>query len=339
MVAESLRISRRMNDATCEAYALMLSGGFQDMRAGTPESHLAPIEQALRIFRQAGQLLGVGDALRNLALTHKNLGDEVNAAKTLEASALWCYETGETMTLFNSLHYLAVYNAPRAIELGEMVLAKQRVFGDEEGIAAALQVLGRIHFKSGHYAVARSILEECHARWSSIGRLWSESGGTARCLWDLGPVLAFLGEGERGAAVLTQARAEYDQAGDNHGVAWAIYFRGQVLMTNEDVAAAEQEMREAARQLLAERDLSGVALALCKIGQIALMRGDDPRALRLIGAVLSREPNLHLHDMPPPWREAHERTLAYGRANSEDPAFAAGQHMTIDEAVAYALNA
>lgn len=337
MVAESLRISRRMNDPACEAYSLMLSGGFQDMHTGTPESHLEPIQQALRIFRQAGHLLGIGDALRNLALMHNSLGDAANAVKVLEASAIWCYETGETMTLFNSLNYLAAYNAPRAIELGEMVLAKQREIGDEEGIAAALQVLGRIHFKSGHYAMAQPILEECHARWSSMGRLWSESGGTARCQWDLGPVLAFLGEGERGAEMLAQSRAEYDQAGDDHGVVWAIYFRGQVLLMIEDVAGAEQEMREVARRFLAQGDLFGAALALCKMGEIALMRRDFPRALHLIGAVLRREPNLHLHDMPPPWREAHERTLAHGRAHSDDPAFVAGRRMTIDEAVAYAL--
>jgi hypothetical protein len=96
-------------------------------------------------------------------------------------------------------------------------------------------------------------------------------------------------------------------------------------------------MREVAKRLLAQGDLFGAALALCKIGEIALMRRDFPRALCLIGAVMSREPNLHLHDTPPPWREAHERTLAYGRAHSDDPAFVTGQRMTIEEAVAYAL--
>jgi tetratricopeptide (TPR) repeat protein len=194
-----------------------------------------------------------------------------------------------------------------------------------------------MHFKSGTYAEAKRILEECHTRWKALGRLWSGEGGTARCLWDLGPVLAFLGEGERGAEVLLQARAEYDQAGDDHGVAWAVYFRGQVLFLMEDLAGAERDMRDGARQLLAQGDLFGAALALCKIGEIALLQGDSQRALRLIGAAQSREPNLHTHDMPPPWREAHDRTIAYGRAHSDDPAFIAGQRMTIEQAVEYAL--
>jgi hypothetical protein len=115
MVEEALRLGQAANDATTIAYALMLSGGFQDMRAGTREDHLAPIEQSLRMYRQAGHVLGVGDALRNLALTYKNLDDELCAAKALEESALWCYETGETLTLFNSLNYLATFNASRAI--------------------------------------------------------------------------------------------------------------------------------------------------------------------------------------------------------------------------------
>jgi non-specific serine/threonine protein kinase len=338
MVAESLRISQRANDATGVAYALTWSGGFTDMHAGTRESHIAPIECALTMFRQAGQLFGVGDALRTLALTYTHLGDEANAARVLEQSALWCYETGETLTVFNSLNYLSTFNVRRAIELGELVLAKQRASGDAEGVAAVLQVLGRIHFKHGNYAEAKRALEECHARWQTLGRLWSLEGGTARCLWDLGPVLGFLGEGKRGAKVLLQAQAEYDQAGDDHGVAWAVYFRGQVLFLNGDVADAEQEMRKSATLLLSQGDLFGAALALCKIGEIALLRGDLQRALRLIGATINREPNLHLHDVPPPWREAHERTLAYGRAHSDDAAFIEGQNMTIEQAVAYAVN-
>jgi tetratricopeptide (TPR) repeat protein len=283
-------------------------------------------------------LLGVGDALRILALTYKNLGDEVHAAKVLEESALWCYDTGETMTLFNSLNYLAAFNAPRAIELGEMVLAKQHASGNAEGIAATLQALGRIHFKKGSYAEARHILEECHARWQALGRLWSEEGGTARCLWDLGPVLGFLGEGERGAVVLSQARDEYEQAGDEHGVAWAVYFRGQVLMMSEDVDGAEREMRECLRQFLAQSEADGVAITLCKLGEIALMRGDSQRALRLIGSAMTREPNLHVHDMPPPWREAHQRTLSWGRAHVDDSALIEGQEMTLDQVVDYALS-
>ena len=150
------------------------------------------------------------------------------------------------------------------------------------------------------YAEAKRLLEECHARWHALGRLWSEEGGTARCLWDLGPVLGFLGEGERGAEVLLQAQAEYDQAGDDHGVAWAVYFRGQVLIVSEDVTGAEQEMCKSAMLLLSQGDLFGAALALCKIGEIALLRGNSQRALRLIAAASSREPNPNVHDMPQP---------------------------------------
>ncbi len=126
--------------------------------------------------------------------------------------------------------------------------------------------------------------------------------------------------------------------GDRFGLAWTRHMAGLNLMEIGELDSALAAYREAITLFADSRDVSGVVLSLDDFAQIAELAGNLERAIRLSGAATALEKQSGT--------ELASNVNRLGRAGrpsdnltGEDQAraFAEGQRMILEEAVAYAL--
>jgi DNA-binding SARP family transcriptional activator len=128
--------------------------------------------------------------------------------------------------------------------------------------------------------------------------------------------------------------------GDPWGLSLPLRHLGYVVLGQGDDARAALIIRES---LALCRDLGEkwfTSMCLEDLAGIACRQGDCERAVRLLGAAEALREAIGAA-LRPLYRDGYERTVAMARAGLDAPAFAAawaaGRAMTLDQAVAYAL--
>jgi tetratricopeptide (TPR) repeat protein len=178
----------------------------------------------------------------------------------------------------------------------------RREIDDKPGIAAALSNLGLLAASRGDYGTARTFHWESLALAQKLGRTIS----VAISLINLGFV------------------AHHQQ---QYGEARALYAQSLTLF---------EELGDKINSLAC---LAGLASTLV----LAPERADDPvRGAQLLGAVAALSATLHA-PLPPYWRPLYDPAVAAVQATLGDTAFrqawAAGQTMTLEQALAAAIPA
>jgi hypothetical protein len=129
--------------------------------------------------------------------------------------------------------------------------------------------------------------------------------------------------------------------GDTHHLGWSVDLIGSAALQLGDLEAARANLREALLLFAVPRDLGGIALALDHLGLLALREGDLYGAMRLAGAAseLSASTGADLSFQARAMPDYRTPDGAVVRANSSEleAAWDAGRSMTVEEAVAYAL--
>jgi tetratricopeptide (TPR) repeat protein len=191
----------------------------------------------------------------------------------------------------------------RAIALYEQSLALWQVLGYKGGIAEALTNLGATAANQGDYARAKALCEQSLALWQELG----DKTGIAETITHLGRIALFEGNSGRARALLAESLAQFRKLEEKRGIAECI---------------------------------EGLAWTACSQGQATDDAPRFARAARLLAAALALRESTS-NPMPPAYRAANDRTIAGIRAQLDGDAFAAawaeGQAMTLDDAVAYAL--
>jgi predicted ATPase/class 3 adenylate cyclase len=172
--------------------------------------------------------------------------------------------------------------------------------------------------------------------------------GIGRCEWGLGNLAYAMDDVAAAREHAGHALDVFRRIGDDFMVGWATFTLATTALAEEKAvdggsatlrSEARDALREALRIFAAAQDVSGYALVLDGLSLVAFRDGDLPRAARLAGAVRRLERvtgtglniwNRGILEFDPDTAFA-EPTLA--------AAYAAGEHMTDDEAVAYALQA
>jgi predicted ATPase/DNA-binding XRE family transcriptional regulator len=270
-----------------------------------------------------------------------NQGDYATSSLLHKASlALWRElgdQTGIAWSL-NSLGLVAVdqrdYASARL--LFEEALAIRRELSDKWGIAISLIGLGLVAANFGDYAGARTLYEESLAIQQALGDRW----GSAISLLDLG-VLAFRQGDYAGArALYDEALTTFREVGDKVILATTLARLGQVAHHEGDAVQAREFY---AHSLLIRRELGHrpmLALSLLSLAGVAATSRQPQRGARLLGAAKALfESGGAAVDMAN--RAEYDRCLAIVQAQLDEAAFvtacAAGQAMTLEQAVAYAL--
>jgi tetratricopeptide (TPR) repeat protein len=183
--------------------------------------------------------------------------------------------------------------------------------------------------------------------------LYQDSGdknGLAYVLAGMGEVALRQGDYDRAKELLDESLALRYEYGADWGIAATIGSLGWLALRQGDLEAAEKLIGESLTIRLEIGDRSGTAWCLEKMAEIALTRArmeQSPnvgenirRAAQLFGAADAlREPlesTIDLADQP-----EYERQIGEVRSHLDEATFAvawdAGQTMTFEQAVAYAL--
>jgi predicted ATPase len=281
--------------------------------------------------------------LRQAAKLAREQGDLAAARPLLEESLQIARRAGDQRGMAHALLELA----DNAHNRGEHVAARQfglkslghwRKAGDKAGIAEALWILANVSFHEGNSAAAHALTTESLSLYRAMG----DRSGEAWGLGYLGYLALDEGDYPRARALLDDALTLVDEVGDQ----WVRHAMLQVLTR---LALAEADYTTA-RTLLAEclrfiRDAGIVgeqpagALLLC--AGLALAQGQSERALRLsaasavLGGPVPELAYLRRVIVAP----GLERATAHLGEEVQARAVAAGQAMTLSEALADALDA
>jgi tetratricopeptide (TPR) repeat protein len=169
-----------------------------------------------------------------------------------------------------------------------------------------------------------------------VGDQW----GVAVALANLGDLAMRQGDLERAAAVVNEALALGRQVGDRERIAVCLLYLGVVARKRGDLASAEALGREALALFREFGDPRRCAAALEQLAATAGVAGQGARAARLLGAATTVQ---EVVGAPPPAPERADTAAAVAPARTalgEDAwatAFAVGQALSLEEAVAEAL--
>jgi tetratricopeptide (TPR) repeat protein len=261
--------------------------------------------------------------------------------------------------------------------LADESLAQYRELGDRRGIATALFNLGIVAFRYAEYEHAVTLLEEDLALSQEIGdkRLicsaLSVLGNVARAQADLvraaslhqqclelayqlkepqnltsrlnalGETQHYQGNHSRAAMLFEEAFALARKHGEKPGMAVSLYGLGLVAHAQHDYAQARVRLLES---LLLRREIgdrNGIANCLEGLGAVAVAHRQPEQAIRLCASAegLRQAVGTRLNLVQ---RPVYEQTLDAARAQLADEiataAWAAGRAMTLDQAIAYALD-
>ena len=236
-------------------------------------------------------------------------------------------------------------DSDRARELYEEEIEARRALGDRRGLAEALYGISfswSIRGPLGEQPaeLATNQINEARDLFREIG----DDAGVGRCEWALANVAWGTGQLAEAKRHGLEALAVFEAIDDRFMVGWATYTLGLGELNEDSAEPGPGEHLEDARRWLRQaldtfaeaQDVSGYTLVLDAVALLALRDGDRDRAARLSGAVanLERTSGTGLNQ----W---NRDVLGFVPADlKSDPtlagAWAAGEAMTADEAVAYA---
>jgi tetratricopeptide (TPR) repeat protein len=231
---------------------------------------------------------------------------------------------------------LAYWQADMVVAQGfyDQCLGLTRELGDDRALANALynaafpRVVGRRAIDE-----AKPMLAEALPLFRTIG----DETGVARVLWGMGNALFFNKEFAEARPVLVEAVALNRTLNDQFGLGWSIHTLGLVSFNLGDFQRARTSWMEAIQLFAAAGDVPGMVLQLDNLSALARHDGDFTRAARLWAAASAHQESSGT-GLGRMLREEEGRTGREGLDDAEaDRVWAEGQAMSLEQAVAYAL--
>jgi len=249
--------------------------------------------------------------------------------------------SGDTEALARALNGLAVLtrrggDMAAAGDLQQRSLAVWRVVGDGRGIASSLNNLGALAALQGDYAQSEPLLLEALALWRELGK----EVAVASTLTNL----AFL-EHERGDFEAAQMFCEeslllFHTLGDRRGSALSLSIQAEIAAETGEYARAQSLYADVFEAAAEVGDVQTIGDGLAVLGRFALVRDMPERAARLLGAGKALNDTVGFHEKSSAQVNRDRAIEEVQRALPEAAfatAWAEGQAMTAEQAVAYAL--
>ena len=213
-------------------------------------------------------------------------------------------------------------------------LAIVEELGDQGGLAEANFNLGFLEAVPGHFDVALQRYEAALAQWGALGN----ESGVASVLVGMAMVRYLQGDLARASAVAAEAAAMSRQLGDHYRLASSLGIQSRVAIDQGLLDDAFGFGSEALRLYADVSDPTGIEMSIDDLGRIAYLEGDAALGLRLGSAAAAlRE---RTAGGAPPSLVKHGDYVDDARRTAgpaADVAWAAGQSMSMDAAVAAAL--
>ena len=221
-----------------------------------------------------------------------------------------------------------------AVELYERSMAIFDELGDAHGRAVLLHRFGIHAMLDGDLTRARDLVGESHALHERHGDTW----GLAQTVGTLGAIARDEGDLERAATLVAESARLAEQVGVRWWHAGMILELAALSLEADRVDDAFDKARaglELARQL---HDYGGRVLGVGVLACVAGVRGDPERAGRLWGAIEDDDVRAPLGGWPRHRASCEARLVAACEGPVFDAALASGRHLSLDDAVALALD-
>jgi predicted ATPase/class 3 adenylate cyclase len=317
----------------------LLSAASLAWRQGDNAQALPMCEESLTLWRESGDLLQTAQTLCLLgSLVYRWQRNPQRAVALLEESLVLYQEAqGKPEWSLWQLAQLALRQADydRVTVFCEQALVLLHGRGDRFAMSLQLCTLGLVAHYEGDDERARALLENGLALARELG----DRGAAAHVLNGLGLLALNRREYRKAAELFEEGLALLRERGDQwwfsaslNGLALAALRQGDHARASAFYCESLGLLRPLRNQDLSIECLEGGA-------SLALARDRAERAARLFGAaqVLRHDSNFRL---PPSDPEGYDRDAAAARATLGEEAFAAawaeGQAMTFDRALAYA---
>jgi non-specific serine/threonine protein kinase len=311
------------------------------MRGGGPwKEAQALLEASLARYRELGSAQGIAQAGGDLCAWLASHGDFAAAralAREAVASARVCGDDNVlALTLIDGGLYAGVFDDLERGKLAEEALALSQKTGNVVAVAMSYRILGRIGIRRGDYDEAR----RCFSKDLRQIRHLGDTFAVVDALCELGDILLLQGD-------LAGARDNYAEArklceaigyGEALTACNVIRRQGRLALIAGESDRAEAAFKQALAIYRTEIRKPGVGRCLAGLADVAQRRGQPTRAARLLAAA---EPLSS--DDEAPWERIERERLTGGiRSQMDESEFAAawaeGQAMTMEQAVAYALS-
>jgi len=219
----------------------------------------------------------------------------------------------------------------------EKSLKVLRGIGDKFGIAHVLLSLGFNYLRQGNYARAAELEAEALGLLRELG----DKAGIGWTLANLYNLARFQADYESARFFAEERLTLWRHVGFGLQVAWAIYDLGRIDLLQNNLDMAASHFKESFLLFQEKGNLRDRILCLVGPAHLFLAQDKLEHAARLFAAFQNLSESNHI-DSEPYDRMDVERILMTLQANLEETRFARawseGKKMTLDEAIAYALN-
>jgi len=286
-------------------------------------------------------------ALNGLGVIAWRQGDTQQAMALLKASLALRERVGDNRGIAQTLSNLGILlgergEYERASGLHEQSLVLNRALSNDWGVATALLNLGNLAVEQGQYERAVALQEEGLA----LNRQINDAVGIALSLNNLGVALMMQGNYERAAPLYEESLALQRVLGDKPGMAYALTNLGNVAQKQGDGERAAVLFGESLALSQAMGNKLCMAESLAGLATVACMQAPRSagarRAARLCGVVAALRVAINA-PLSAADQFEFDATLSVaqqelGKERSAS-AWAEGQAMAIEQAIAYALDA
>lgn len=222
----------------------LITQGRELYEAGRYREAIAPLQQAVQIYRAAGDALREGLTLSNLSLVYQQLGQWSEAQGAIATS----------LTLLQS--------EPNDI-------ASQRVF------AQALDIQGRLHFAQGQAELALTTWQQATDLYQHVG----DQGSALESQINQAQALQTLGLYRRAITLLTSINQTLQTQPDSLTKAVALRSLGDALQVAGNLDAAQQSLEQSLRVAQGLREEAGASAQVREaIGSAYLSLGNVSRS-------------------------------------------------------------
>ena len=295
-------------------------------------------QQSLALFRESGDLAGVGDALFMLGLISWQKGELATAHVRLEESLKICTETGNTNFVAWSLYVLSTVDMlqgdyPQGYSHAEAGLLLCRERGNKRGTAFALYQIAEGYLDEGDAVKAYPLFEESYALFKEIG----DKALARLALWGLGWVAFQQGNIALARSLLEEASTTFqgEESPDNlENQAWALSHLARVVAFEGDYVTA-RALYEQCLSIVKQVDFKvWTPFHLEGLAAVVAVQGELPWAARLWGTAEALREGMGT-PIPPAYRSDYERSVAAARTELGEQVFATawaeGGTMTLDQ--------
>jgi predicted ATPase/class 3 adenylate cyclase/DNA-binding CsgD family transcriptional regulator len=296
-------------------------------------------QQSLVLFRESGDLAGVGEALFNLGMTSWQKGELATARVRYEESLKICQETGNKSIMAWSLWFLSSVDMfqgdyAQSYSHAEAGLLLFREIGNKRGIAFTLQQIAWGYLEEGDAAKAHPLFEESYALFKEIGDKAYERSQ----LWGLGWVAFRQGNVALARSLLEEGSANIqgeEEPAELDNAAWVLAHLARVAAFEGDYARARalyEQCLAIVKQVVGWKPWTPFYLE--GLAAVVAVQGELPWAARLWGAAEALRDGMGT-PIPPAYRADYVRSVAGARSQLGEQAFAAawekGRALTLEQ--------